>query len=131
MGHLSLTSGYSLILLFTYTGFLMVALVSRHYRGYFKMNAASLNKASITNTSMFGILFVLVYDLWTNLGAFLLMYPHTVNGFLLCYVLAVPFMLYHLISGAVTFALIVAPVTNVLQSRRSIEDPTPSITLVE
>ena len=125
MGNLSMTSRYSLILVFTYTGFLFVALISRHYRDYFKKNSSKLDRGSIANTSMFGLMFVLVYDVWTNSGAYLLMYPHTLDGLMLCYLMAIPFMLYHLFSGAVTFALIVAPVTNQLHQTHLFEDPDP------
>lgn len=123
MGNLTMTSSFSQILIFTYTGFLFVALISRHYRQYFRQNSASLDRVSIANTSMFGILFVLVFDVWTNIGAYLLMYPHTLDGLFLCYTMAIPFMLNHIVSGAVTFAVIVAPVINILGSRDPVEDP--------
>ena len=125
LGNFTMSSNYSLILVFTYTGFLFVAIISRHYRDFFKENSSSLCKTSVTNTSMYGLLFVMVYDIWTNIGAFLLMYPHTLDGLLLCYAMAIPFMLYHLISGAVTFALIVAPVTNILHKTHLFEEPEP------
>ena len=114
LGNLNATTHYSLILIFTYTGFLLVGLVSRHYRDYFKARSSALTPTSIASTSMYGLLFVAIYDVWTNIGAFLLMYPHTLNGLFLCYLMAVPFMLYHLISGVLTFAVIVAPVTTAI-----------------
>ncbi len=129
MGNLSMTSKYSLILIFTYTGFIMVTLVSRYYRTYFRKNSTSLDRASIANTSMFGLIFVVVYDLWTNVGAFLLMYPHTLEGLLLCYTMAIPFMLSHMISGAVTFALIVAPSTYHLNRSHVLDEPEPSLAI--
>lgn len=129
LGHLSFTSSFSQILLFTYSGFLLVALVSRHYRNHFQRNAKALDGVSIANTSMFGVLFVLVFDVWTNIGAFLLMYPHTLHGLFLCYTMAIPFMLNHMISGAVTFAVIVAPVSYALHMRAPVTDaiPTPQV----
>lgn len=126
MGNLAMSSQFSKILFFTYTGFLFVALVSRHHRTFFRQNASSLDWASITNTSMFGIVFVLVFDLWTNVGAFLLMYPHTLDGLFLCYTMAIPFMLSHLVSGAVTFAAIVAPVSHILGNDHRLTSPAPS-----
>ena len=125
LGHLSLSSSFSQIIIFTYSGFLFVALISRHYREHFRQNASSLNRASIANTSMFGILFVLVFDVWTNIGAYLLMYPHTLDGLLLCYTMAIPFMLNHIISGAVTFAVLVAPVSYVLGCREPLPESIP------
>ena len=126
MGNLAMTSSFSRILIFTYTGFLFLALVSRHYRTSFRQNASSINWASVTNTSMFGILFVLVFDMWTNVGAYLLMYPHTLDGLFLCYTMAIPFMLSHLVSGAVTFATIVAPVSYILGNSHNVVDPVPA-----
>lgn len=114
LGNLSATSHYSLILLFTYSGFLLVGIITRHYHNYFRKHSSSLSATSMINTSIYGLIFVAVYDVWTNFGAFLLMYPHTPSGLLLCYFMAVPFMLYHLFSGVLTFALIVAPVTSAL-----------------
>jgi hypothetical protein len=125
LGNFTFTSTHSLILIFTYSGFIMISLVSRKYGDYFRRNASSINRISVTNTSMFGLLFVVVYDVWTNFGAFLLMYPHTLNGLALCYTMAIPFMLYHLFSGAVTFALIVAPVSNIIQHSHLVKDQTP------
>lgn len=126
LGNLAMTSSFSQILFFTYTGFIFVALVSRHYRTYFRQNASSINWASVTNTSMYGILFVLVFDIWTNVGAFLLMYPHTLDGLFLCYTMAIPFMLSHLVSGAVTFAVIVAPVSHILGNDHRLTTPSPT-----
>jgi len=126
LGNFDLSSKYSMIMVFTYTGFLMVALVSRHFRTYFRKNSSQLDKVSIANTSMFGLTFVAIFDMWTNLGAFLLMYPHTPHGLMLCYTMAVPFMLYHLISGVATFTLVVAPVSYVMTRNHLFDDPAPS-----
>lgn len=126
MGNLAMTSAFSRILIFTYSGFIMVALISRHYRTYFRNNATTVSPGSVANTAMFGILFVLVYDMWTNFGAYLLMYPHTLDGLFLCYTMAVPFMLNHLLSGAVTFATIVTPVSYFLEHEKSFMDPSPA-----
>ncbi len=126
LGNLAMTSSFSQILIFTYTGFLFVALISRHYREHFKKNASALNRVSIANTSMFGILFVLIFDVWTNIGAYLLMYPHTLDGLFLCYTMAIPFMLNHIISGAVTFAVIVAPVSYIIGARDPVKNPLPA-----
>lgn len=80
------------IALFTWSGFIIVSLIgslvpfnSRRYLA--KMGCAGAGAS-------------LLYDLWTNFGWWLLFpfYPHTLHGLMLCYAMAVPFMIGHLLS---------------------------------
>jgi hypothetical protein len=69
--------------LFTYSGFIAIALLSSETR-------------SNTHLRLFGwlISFSLAFWLWTNLGTWLCsgLYAHTASGLLLCYSAALPFL---------------------------------------
>lgn len=69
---------------FTYSGFIFIALMG----AYLSFNA-SLLKYLIT----MGIL-SMIYWLWSNFGVWLVsgMYTHTINGFIACYMMALPFL---------------------------------------
>ena len=97
--------GNNLIFLFTWSGFAMIALLSHvlKSRGAFCVQ----RKSMIFGTGIAG---VLLYDLWTNFGCWLLWYPHTVKGLILCYTLAIPFTLWHLLSTSLAIAFVVLPV---------------------
>ena len=98
--------GGSKIILFTYSGFLFVSLLTSRFKnsihGSFKPNTVYKFGAS-------GVILTLTYDIWTNFGVFLLTYNHTLENLVFVYILGLPFMLYHLISSLVTFTLIGFP----------------------
>jgi len=98
--------GGSKIILFTYSGFLLVSLITRKLKhkidGGFRPNTVyKFGGASIILT--------LVYDIWTNFGVFILTYNHTLENLILVYILGIPFMLYHLISSLTMFTLVGFP----------------------
>ena len=97
--------GNNYIFLFTWSGFIMLGLLGFILHSKTKL---SLRKTPlILGTSIGG---VLLYDLWTNLGCWIGWYPHTLNGLTLCYTVALPFTLWHLISTTVTLTAIILPV---------------------
>lgn len=98
------------IVLFTYSGFAIIALVNLFNKqrlwnslGHVRLKSAGLMVG-------LGVGFVLLYDIWTNLGWWYLMYPHDASSLALVYTAGLPFMIYHLISGAFTFVAIGIPV---------------------
>ncbi len=96
--------GNNYIFLFTWSGFAMIGLI-----GYI---LKIKNKFTIQKTPLiFGasIGSVLLYDLWTNFGCWLGWYPHTFNGLAVCYTVAIPFMLWHLLSTTLTLTIILLP----------------------
>ena len=94
--------GNNYIFLFTWSGFILIALL-----GFLISNRKStLNIPVVMGT---GIVGVLLYDLWTNFGCWLGWYPHTLNGLILCYTVAIPFTLWHLLSTAAAVSVIVIP----------------------
>lgn len=70
--------------IFTYSGFVCVALMG----AYLSFNTPLIGYL-VTIT-----LLSIVYWIWTNFGVWLLsgMYPHSFNGFLICYTVALPFL---------------------------------------
>lgn len=97
--------GNNIIFLFTWSGFAMIGLI-----GYI---LKTKNKFTLKNTPLLfgaGIGSVLLYDLWTNFGCWLGWYPHNFQGLLLCYTLAIPFTLWHLLSTTIAIAVIVLPI---------------------
>ena len=98
--------GGSKIILFTYSGFLFVSLLTSKFKNNMK---GGLKSGTVYKFGGAGILVTLMYDIWTNFGVFLLTYNYTLDNLILVYVLGLPFMLYHLISSLVTFTLIGFP----------------------
>ncbi len=96
----------SKIILFTYSGFLFVSLLTSKFKDNIK---GGIKPGTVYKFGGAGILVTLMYDIWTNFGVFLLTYNHTLDNLILVYVLGLPFMLYHLISSLVTFTLIGFP----------------------
>jgi hypothetical protein len=129
MGHeMFALSGMGTIWLFTYSGFALIYLLSRHKGEGIKADLGKLNPRGALNAAGYGIGFALVYDLWTNVGAWLLMYPHTLEGLILCYTMAIPFMLYHMLSGAVTFVSLALPFVSLYseETKAGAEQPAES-----
>jgi len=90
--------GGGMILLFTWSGFAMMAFI-----GYLTRNRG------FTTYLGYGMLSVIAYDIWTNFGSWLAWYPRTIDGIILCYTVAIPFMLWHLISTAIALPLASVP----------------------
>ncbi|KAA0002449.1 MAG: hypothetical protein FE048_03760 [Thermoplasmata archaeon] len=85
--------GNTYIFLFTWSGFVFIVLI-----GYLTKKGLSFNTKSIIKIAGAGVGSILLYDAWTNFGCWLGWYPHTLNGLTTCFVLALPFMLWHLVS---------------------------------
>jgi hypothetical protein len=95
---------------FTYSGFMFIALISlfnkdRLWRGLGQVRLRTLGLAT-----GLGVGFVLIYDIWTNMGWWYLMYPHDATSLAAVFTAGLPFMVYHMISGVVTFTVIAVPV---------------------
>ena len=83
--------GFSSITMFVYLSFMMISYIG-------------INSKTITNGTILGS--SLLFFLLTNLGVFLLGYPHTIQGLITCYTLALPFFGYSLISTLLFSVLI-------------------------
>jgi len=98
--------GNNAIFLFTWSGFVILALI-----GYLVKSKHDLSIKKIPITIGAGIAGILVYDIWTNFGCFLGWYPKTFAGLTTCYTAAIPFTLWHLLSTTITLTLVLIPIT--------------------
>ena len=98
------------IVLFTYSGFTMIALLSLFNKDRLWSGLGQLRLRTVGLAAGLGIGFVLLYDVWTNLGWWYLMYPHDATSLAAVFTAGLPFMVYHMISGVVTFIAIAVPV---------------------
>ena len=104
--------GNNFIFLFTWSGFAIIGLIAYILK--------IKNKFTIQNTPMIfgaGIGSVILYDLWTNFGSWLGWYPHTLSGLTLCYTLAIPFTIWHIISTTAAMIFIVMPVLYIIENK--------------
>ncbi len=93
--------GNTSIFLFTWSGFVLLGLL-----GYSAKKRVPLSMKSIPLVMGLGIGGVLLYDLWTNFGCWLMWYPPTLTGLITCYILALPFTVWHLLSTLLALPLI-------------------------
>ena len=104
--------GNDYIFLFTWSGFAMIGLV-----GYI---LKAKNKFTIKKTPAIfgaGIGSVILYDVWTNFGCWLGWYPHNIAGLSACFTVALPFMLWHILSTTIAIAAIVIPIAYLKENK--------------
>ncbi len=97
------------IVLFTYSGFAIMALINilnrKNIDGWIK----KLGVKEFAIVGGIGVGLSLIYDVWTNIGWWYLLYPHTLGYLRAVFAAGLPFMIYHAVSGALTFILIGLP----------------------
>ncbi len=98
------------IVLFTYSGFALIALLNILNRERLWKGLGEFRLKNFGLAAGLGVGFVLIYDVWTNIGWWYLMYPHDATSLAAVFTAGLPFMLYHMISGVVTFVAIALPV---------------------
>ena len=104
--------GNNAIFLFTWTGFVFIGLTAYILK--------TKNKFTLHNTPLIfgtGIGSVLIYDLWTNFGCWLGWYPHNLSGLSLCYTLALPFTLWHILSVTIAIGAVVLPIVYLKENK--------------
>ncbi|MEM2213670.1 MAG: DUF6580 family putative transport protein [Candidatus Nezhaarchaeales archaeon] len=97
--------GWQNIFIFTWSGFIMVALIGRLLKN--EKHKVSLKFFGLFTG--FGLLGTLLYDIWTAFGCWWLFHPHTLSSLSLVYVLQIPFTIYHLLSTLIFSASIGFP----------------------
>jgi len=97
--------GNNYIFLFTWSGFAIIGLIFYYLKIKEKL---TLQKTPLVFGA--GIGSVLIFDLWTNFGCWLGWYPHNLSGLSLCYTVALPFTLWHLLSTTIAIGLVVLPI---------------------
>lgn len=106
------------IVIFTYSGFAIIAVINLFSKERLWNSLSTIRLKSVGLMAGLGVGFVLLYDIWTNLGWWYLMYPHDASSLALVYTAGLPFMLYHLISGVVTFIAIGVPIIYYVSKRK-------------
>jgi len=110
------------IVLFTYSGFAMVALINILNKNRFRKGLVEMKLKNIGFAAGLGIGFVLIYDVWTNFGWWYIISPtHSVESLVAVYSAGVPFMIYHILSGVFTFVTIALPVISFTSIDKRIE----------
>jgi hypothetical protein len=89
------------IALFTWTGFLFVGLMGTRLKG--KVITVTKSIALITGT---GLIATLIYDVWTTLGYWYFLRPHTLESLAHTYAVLAPFTVYHLMSSLIFIPLV-------------------------
>jgi hypothetical protein len=116
------------IVLFTYTGFLLLSIISISLREKSSSALSKIRLKSIGCTMGIGVGLTLIYDIWTNAGWWYLMYPHTIGSLVSVFIAGIPFMVYHMLSAALTFSLIGLPMYVLLQKKDMIRISNPFTT---
>ncbi|HVQ00436.1 MAG TPA: DUF4430 domain-containing protein [Candidatus Thermoplasmatota archaeon] len=111
------------IVLFTYSGFAIIALINIFNKGRLQKAFGTIRARTVGLAAGLGIGFVLLYDVWTNLGWWYLMYPHDAASLAVVFTAGLPFMVYHMISGVVTFVAIAIPVLLIVQRKTTQVQP--------
>ncbi len=104
------------IVLFTYSGFALLSVISLTFKEKIRPYVSHLRISNFAVAAGLGIGFVLLYDVWTNFGWWYLIYPHTTETFATVYIAGIPFMIYHLLSGIITFTIIGVPLITFINS---------------
>ncbi len=113
------------IIIFTYSGFILIALLSVLTRKQTFPHLRGIRLKHIALSTGIGIGFALMYDLWTNIGWWYLMYPHNPESLIAVLAAGIPFMIYHLLSASVTFTLIGLPLLNIKSWKKQLCFPKP------
>jgi len=111
------------IVLFTYSGFALIALSSIFNRDRFKEGLMEIKVKNIGIAAGLGVGFVLIYDVWTNFGWWYLIYPHNLSSLAVVFYTGLPFMIYHMLSGLVTFIAVALPIVSYISKKSNIELP--------
>lgn len=111
------------IVMFTYSGFALICLFSLFKRDKYLKGLGEIKLRNIGMAAGIGIGFTLLYDIWTNLGWWYLIYPHNIGSLAVVFSAGIPFMIYHMLSGALTFIVIALPITVYISNKTSIQLP--------
>jgi len=106
--------GNNWILLFTWSGFAILGLL-----GFLLKSKRNLSYKNIPTFLGVGIVGILIYDLWTNFGTWLggFGYAPNFSGLAQCYTMALPFMLWHLLSTTIGLSIVLITVIYLKEHR--------------
>jgi hypothetical protein len=113
------------IIIFTYSGFILISIISILTRKKTLPHLQGIKTKQIALSIGIGVGFTLFYDLWTNIGWWYLMYPHSVETLIAVLAAGIPFMIYHLLSASFTFTIIGLPLLNTKRLKKRLRFPRP------
>jgi len=111
------------IVLFTYSGFLLICMLNIVGRARIQPRIQKFKIQTFGMIVGIGVACTLLYDVWTNIGWWYLMYPHTPQTLAAVFGAGIPFMIYHLLSASVTFLLIGVPIMMFIKNRHMFSYP--------
>lgn len=111
------------IVLFTYTGFLLISFMFLQMRNKTQHSLHTITLKSVGLCLGVGMISTLMYDIWTNAGWWYLMYPHTIETFSSVFFAGIPFMLYHQLSTVFTFLTVAIPIGYLLSNKIQMRIP--------
>lgn len=116
-------SSMNSIVLFTYTGFLIVSFVFLKTRNISNQSLTKFSVKSIGICIGVGMISTLLYDIWTNAGWWYLMYPHSIGSFISVFSAGIPFMIYHQLSTIITFVTVAIPLGYIISHKYQLTIP--------
>lgn len=122
-------SSMNRIVLFTYTGFLIISFLFLKTKNKSHHTLSTINLKSVGLCVGVGMLSTLVFDIWTNAGWWYLMFPHTMEAFVSVFLAGIPFMIYHQLSTVLSFLTIAVPIGYLLTNKYQITIPKKQFTL--
>ena len=106
------------IVVFTYSGFAIIALINLFNKNRLWSHLKPFHIKSMGLMAGLGVGSVLLYDIWTNLGWWYLMFPHDTGSLAIVFTAGVPFMVYHMISAVMTFLVVGVPIIFYVTKRK-------------
>ena len=98
------------LFLFTYSGFVFIALI-----GLYTKRKSDINIAFIPKLFGTSVISVILYDIWTNFGFWLTysklgFYPQNIQGLVTVFLGGIPFMIWHIISFSILLVIVLIPI---------------------
>jgi len=122
-------SSMNRIVLFTYTGFLIISFLFLKTKNKSHHTLSTINLKSAGLCVGLGMISTLVFDVWTNAGWWYLMFPHTIESFASVFIAGIPFMIYHQLSTVLSFLTIAIPIGYLLTNTYQISIPKKQLNL--
>jgi len=116
-------SSMNRIVLFTYTGFLIISFIFLKTKNKSHHTLSAINLKSVGLCVGIGMISTLVFDVWTNAGWWYLMFPHTIESFTSVFIAGIPFMIYHQLSTVISFLTVAIPIGYLLTNSYQISLP--------
>ncbi len=109
------------IAFFTWTGFALVGLLASRFG-----SLVDFSPRGIGTLTGAGLLGVLAFDAWTNFGVWLgPFYAHDIAGLALCYTMAAPFTMGHLVTTTIVLPAIALPYLYLARAPLAAGDASP------